>query len=397
MDSRVLVTDAQSRAGLSVIRSLGEKGIRVTAADHDRVALGFFSRYCSERRCYPDPARFPEQYLEWMLNELRRRRYDVVLPLFDWTLMPLAEHVEEATSLARFPFLPLDRLMQGRDKALTVEIARRCGLRTPDTIAVRGPRDIHRAVTEYGLPLIVRPRMESASNGLCLVKRSDDVGPSCERIARAYGPVIIQEYVPWGGATYDVDILMNRASIPRAAVVCRRLRTYPALAGPTSCGQAVHWPELVDTAVKLLKEMRWYGPAEVEFRIDPRDEQPVMMEVNPRLWGSLHTSMVAGVDFPYLLYRLAMDGDIEPMSDYRVDRKARYFFTLDLLCMLTHPKKRSIARQWLTDFFDPNTKMFIPSRRDPMPLFGRLLATVVYGLRPSRRRQRLNRVRVKNP
>jgi predicted ATP-grasp superfamily ATP-dependent carboligase len=146
---------------------------------------------------------------------------------------------------------------------------------------------------------------------------------------------------------------------------------------------------LADTAVRLLQHMQWYGPAEVEFRIDPRDGKPTLMEVNPRLWGSLFTGIVAGVDFPYMLYRMAMDGDVEPVTEYRTDRRARYFFTLDLLCMATHPHKREIAREWVGDFFNPATSMLLPSRRDPGPLFGKLLASLVYGTRPSRLKERL--------
>jgi len=188
-------------------------------------------------------------------------------------------------------------------------------------------------------------------------------------------------------------VLMNRDSVPRAVVVCKRLRTCPPLAGPTSCGQAVHWPELAETAVSLLREMQWYGPAEVEFRIDPRDSRPVFMEVNPRFWGSLGTGILAGVDFPYLFYRLAMDGDIPPVTTYRTDMKARYLFSNDLLCMATHPQKRTIARQWFADFFDPHTRVFIPSWRDPMPMVGKVLAILAYGLRPGKLKQRLGRAR----
>jgi predicted ATP-grasp superfamily ATP-dependent carboligase len=397
MDSRVLVTNAHSRAGLSVIRSLGRKGIRVTAADHDRVALGFFSRYCERRLHYPDPVRFPEEYRRAMLDELAIRPYDVVMPLLDDCLLALAPLKHAMAALTRFPYLGYDQLMQGRDKAITVENARRCGLRTPATFPVHSALEVEHALAQCALPVIVRPRQSQASNGLCRVGNHDQVWITCERVAREFGPVIIQEYVPWGGFTYDVDVLMNRDSVARAVVVCKRLRTYPALGGPTSCGQAIHWPALAETAIKLLTEMRWYGPAEVEFRIDPRDGAPVFMEVNPRLWGSLYTSDVAGVDFPYLLYRLAMDGDVAAVTTYRTDMKARYFFTLDLLCMLTHPRKRSIAREWLMDFFDPKVRVFIPSWRDPVPLLGRLLGTLVYGLRPSRLRQRLNRIRVRNP
>jgi predicted ATP-grasp superfamily ATP-dependent carboligase len=393
MEARVLLTDAQSRAGLATIRSLGQHSIRVTAADHDRIALGFFSRYCNRRLHYPDPIREPERYAEAILGELRRNRYDVVMPLFDECLLALAKRTQEVEQLTRFPYLDHNRLMAGRDKLRTIAIARRHGLRTPATFAIRTEQDVVDALAECPLPLIVRPREASASDGLHRVISREDVWPTCERVARRFGAVIVQEYIPWGGFTYDVDVLMSRDSAPRAAVVCKRLRTYPALAGPTSCGQAVDWPELAEMATGLLREMRWYGPAEVEFRIDPRNGEPVFMEVNPRFWGSLYTGMVAGVDFPWLFYRMAMDGDIEPVMSYRTDMKARYFFTLDMLCMATHPHRRSIAREWLAEFVDPKTKMFIPSWRDPLPLVGKLLGTLVYGCRPSRLRQRLGRAR----
>jgi predicted ATP-grasp superfamily ATP-dependent carboligase len=54
------------------------------------------------------------------------------------------------------------------------------------------------------------------------------------------------------------------------------------------------YPDLVDMALTLLKEMHWYGPAEVEFRIDTRDGRPTLMEVNPRLCGSMYTATACG-------------------------------------------------------------------------------------------------------
>lgn len=391
MTSSVLVTDAQSRAGLVVIRSLGEKGIRVTALDNDRVSVGFFSRYCRRAVVSPDPERHPDRYADFVLGDLARHPCDLVMPIIDGALFALARRKVDILQLARFPFMDYESLTAANDKALSVEVARRCGLRTPATFTVAGADDVAAALAQLHLPVIVRPRKSHGSLGLHRVGRAEDVWPLCERVARQSGPVIVQEYVPWGDLTYDVDVLMGPDSLPRAAVVCRRIRTYPPLAGPTSCGQAVRWPELAGMALALLKEMHWYGPAEVEFRIDPRDGRPTFMEVNPRLWGSLNTSTVAGVDFPYLLYRLAMDGDVAPVTSYRTDMKARYFFTLDMLCMLSHPRKRSIVRQWLADFFDPHTKMLLPSRRDPLPLLGKLLASIVYGIRPSRLRERLGR------
>ena len=393
MSNAVLILQTQSRGGLSCVRSLGGKGIPVVAADSDRVAVGFFSRYCSGRLVYPSPDVSEERFVATILSELGRRVYDMLMPMYAPTLLPLARHKTEVEKLTRFPFLDHESLMQGGDKARTAVIAERCGIRVPNTHVVHSEEDINAALEDIGLPAILRPREAQGSAGLRRITRRDEALNVWHEVSSRFGPTIVQEYIPWGGFTYDVDVLMNFHSEPRAVFVAKRVRTYPPLAGPTACGQGVEYPELADTAVQLLQEMNWRGPAEVEFRIDPRDGQPILMEVNPRLWGSMYTAYVAGVDFPYLLYRMAMDGDVEPVLEYRTDRRARYFFTMDLLCMATHPCKRAIAKEWLGDFVDPRTSMFLPSLKDPVPLLGKLLASVVYGTRPSRLKQRLSGVR----
>jgi biotin carboxylase len=75
--------------------------------------------------------------------------------------------------------------------------------------------------------------------------------------------------------------------------------------------------------IKLLKALNWYGVAMVEFKMDPRDGKLKFLEINPRFWGSLPLAIASGVDFPYLLYRMAMDGDIEPVLKYKVGVKCR--------------------------------------------------------------------------
>ena len=47
------------------------------------------------------------------------------------------------------------------------------------------------------------------------------------------------------------------------------------------------------------------------------------MEINPRLWGSLQGAINAGVDFPFLLYKLYKDGDVDKNLNYRKGVRTR--------------------------------------------------------------------------
>ena len=56
-------------------------------------------------------------------------------------------------------------------------------------------------------------------------------------------------------------------------------------------------------AEEFLRLIDFYGIAEVEFMMDPRDRKYKLIEVNPRVWGWHTLAIAAGVDFPYLLYQ----------------------------------------------------------------------------------------------
>ncbi len=374
-----------------MIRSLGARGIRVTTADSHYLSPGSFSRYSSRRVWCPRSRDHPDDFVRSVLRELEETHHDVIIPAAARSLIALSRRKPELEKLTRFPFLDHERLTVFQDKSRAAAVACDCGLRIPETHTAESPADVVMIAGLLGFPLIVKPCSSTSSEGLMRVDRPEDVRLAWERLAGQYGALLVQEYIPWGGMTYDVEVLMNAESEPRATFVCKRLRTYPPLAGINAYGQGVDWPELRDTAIKLLQSVHWYGPAEVEFRIDPRDGKPVFIEVNGYLCGSMFLAVESGVDFPYLLYRMAVDGDVEPVNAYRTDVKARWFITEDLLGFVLHPHKRSIVRSWLGGFFDRNTKMYLLSHRDPLPVLVKLISTPWYGLRPRSLRRRLGR------
>ena len=96
-------------------------------------------------------------------------------------------------------------------------------------------------------------------------------------------------------------------------------------------------PEVMELGLRLLSAMGWQGVAAVEFLVDQRDGIPKLMEVNPRFWGTLSLSILAGVDFPMLLHRMAMEGDIDPLNEYRADMVCQWLLPGDMLHFITSP------------------------------------------------------------
>ena len=49
---------------------------------------------------------------------------------------------------------------------------------------------------------------------------------------------------------------------------------------------------------EMMRKLHYSGVAMVEFKINPKTNEWVFMEINGRFWGSLPLAMAAGVDFP---------------------------------------------------------------------------------------------------
>ena len=91
----------------------------------------------------------------------------------------------------------------------------------------------------------------------------------------------------------------------------------------------------------------------VEFKKDYSDNEFKIMEINPRFWGSLDLAIASGVDFPYLLYKMAAEGDIKPIFSYRRGVRYAWIFPMDLVRTFKDKAIHLRTRQFLSDSIDP--------------------------------------------
>ena len=68
--------------------------------------------------------------------------------------------------------------------------------------------------------------------------------------------------------------------------------------------ETIDAPDVERIARRILNALRFDGIVEVEFKRDPRDGALKLLDINPRVWGWHSLGRAAGVDFPYLLWRL---------------------------------------------------------------------------------------------
>jgi len=368
--ARILVLDGMWNKSLAAVRSFGRRGFHVTAGENTRLATALFSKYCKKRFIYPSPVKNQEAFIDCLENELRRGNYDVVFPMELSTQFALVTNRERFARYCRIPFAKPEITNHIQDKAWLTKFATEKGYEVPKTFFVENLDHLNEIADEINCPALIKPRVSSGSRGIIYVKNSSELIHAYLKVHEVYPLPIIQEYIPDGEGTYGVGLLLNFESEARASFVYKRLRSYPVSGGPSTLRESVKREDLQEIAESLLKSLGWTGIAHMEFKIDPRDGKAKLLEVNPRFWGSLHLAIESGVDFPFLLYHLAMDGDVEYVRDYRIGVKCRWLIPGDLLHFFQNPDRFRLR----PSFFDFSAKDDIISLQDPLPTIGRVLS-----------------------
>jgi D-aspartate ligase len=292
--------------GLGAIRSLGRVGIPVIAVDHRDFAIGFRSSYAFPVRA-PDPVADEEGFIRSML-ELGDAlgRPAPVFPTHDEHLNSLARHRDRLGERFRYPFPAWDVLEPLQSKRHQVETAESLGLAAPRTLHPRSLEECRAAAREIGYPVLVKPsdnivfkRIYRRQAFLC--ELPGELDEAYEKAA-PYEPML-QEFIPGGD---DLLWTLGAAIAEDGEVLAtfsgRKLRQTRDNMGSARVGEALWDDEVVESGLALLRELRFHGVAQVEWKRDPRDGRLKLIEVNPRLWQWHGLAGACGADVTLAAY-----------------------------------------------------------------------------------------------
>jgi len=368
---KALVLDGQWRKSLSVVRSLGRKGVKVYVGEDTRFATSFYSKYCRGKVVYPEIESNPQAFKGFMKKWLSNNRVDVVYPLEDKSIRFFLKHRDEFKEHARIALPSRETMEKAMDKSNTLKIAEKAGVDMPETYFIEDLKEVGEISGKPDYPVVVKPREGFGSRGIKFIQSQDELVGEYRKVHERYPYPLIQEYVE--GRGYGCSMLYNFRGQERAYFMHERLREYPVSGGPSTLRKSIMDQELLEASRRLLEEMDWRGLAMVEFKKDVRDGGYKLMEINPRFWGSLALALASKVDFPWLLHRIMMDGDVEKVSGYEEGVECRWILPGDILNFVSNLSRGKIV--W--DFFrfrDDRLCYDILSREDSMPVVGRLVA-----------------------
>jgi D-aspartate ligase len=295
--------------GLGIARSLGRHGVPVCIVD-DEYSIGRFSKYTTLSVAAPD-LRDPDATVAFLLDTGLRMNLQgwVLFPTRDEHVAAFSRHRDELAKVFRVPTPAWDVVKWAWNKWNTYSLAQKLEIPIPRTWCPKSVEDIDAIDAEF--PLGVKPAVKEDFFYATKAKawRANSRDELRDLFVKASGhvgsnEVLVQEIIPGDGSCQFSSCMFFKNGTAIGSMAAQRWRQHPPEFGraATFVESLDLTPEVEEPTLRFLRAINYYGLAEVEYKLDPRDGKFKLLDVNVRTWGFHSLGAAAGVDFSYLLY-----------------------------------------------------------------------------------------------
>ena len=382
--ANILIPDYAGQQVIAGIKSLSLHGDTCDLAwDIKKTDYLFKSKYIQELYSIPPASEDSDDYAQGLVELLKTHPYDMIIPFGNDANHAVNRAQDELRKYTRL-LTPSRRSHEiAYDKQATAQHCREVGIDAPATFFDYAESDLPAIANHLRYPVVIKARSGSGvKSGLRYATNQDELlikFNELNDLIRAndhteYANPIIQEFIP--GYVHDACLLLENGKTLATLTQIRHLM-YPITGGVGAINYTTHNAELGAIAIQLMESLDWNGPAQVEFKYDERDKKYKLIEINPKLWGTLDLSIQSGVSFPVLIRDLLMG---EKVTQPAYDAGNVYYFL--------YPQTSLARLQSFMTFRKDNPPVSIQITRkfrdvdwgDFKPLFGRFVKTAAIAL-----------------
>ena len=312
MLENILLTYTWNRVAYNILRSLSRHHLNIVLADASKFAMSRFSKYATGFCMYPSFYSNPQAFVKRVKEIILQKNIQVYFPVHE-DIFVIARYLDKFSTLdVKIPIECYEKLKFVHLKNQCSEYIKNLGIPVPMTIQPKSYSEIKEFAEEVGFPLVFKEILSNSAKGIRYANNFNEAKKySNEMESNSF---IVQQYAK--GTGYGVSILANHGEL-RAFFTHKRLREKTYTGGTSTVRESVRNELLENYAQQIVSELKWHGVAMIEFKFNEKLNKGWFIEMNPRFWGSLALPIYAGVDFPFLLYQMATEGDVKPVISYR--------------------------------------------------------------------------------
>ena len=324
----VIITGAGAPGAPGVIKSLrdnGERSIRVVGVDASSEAVGFRLADAGYQIPMANAPDFIDRLLEISIKEKAR----AILPLVTRELEILSlnkdKFQKEGVIVSISDYSPLTI---ANNKGQLLSYMKDKGLPVPRFFIVNSKDEFVKAVKKLGYPeepICFKPVQANGSRGFRIIdsqinryKLLFEMKPTSTYITldeitsildetKIFPQLIVMEYLP--GKEYSVDLLVNQGkplyTLPR--------RRDAMNAGISIKGEIVNEYDIIHYCNEIVQSLGLHGNIGIQVKRD-KNNLPLILEINPRIQGTIVHCTGAGVNLPYYAVKLALQEEIPKVN-----------------------------------------------------------------------------------
>ncbi len=359
---RVLVLEGYARQSLPMIKAFNKLGCEVTALCGSKLDVAYVSRYTHHKVLGICDRERVEETTQQVRELLQTGNYDIVVPLVDFSAALLSNNKEEFSKYAKVASNDIAVYEIAGDKQKTMEVCMRDNIPCPITITdANCLEDVINSNIKY--PIVMKPRVGYGAIGFKKIDSAEELKEVFDNTKEPVEYYVFQEYIPQTDLQYECAMFIDGNNEVKTSLVFSKNRWFPVNGGSSTLNITVDRPDIVESCTRLLKEINWRGPADIDLIQDPRDNTAKIMEINPRVSGSVKITFVAGTDQARQVLELAFGDDVTKYETYEVGRRLRCSQT-DLLWFVKSPNRFKAKPSWFSNY---KTSDQIFSWSDPIP------------------------------
>jgi predicted ATP-grasp superfamily ATP-dependent carboligase len=321
MMTTAIVVSGSTHA-LGVVRGLGRQGVPVVVVTYDRRDIAMSSRFVRDviRTSHPD--KDEAQFVNALLTAADRYPGSLLVPASDAALGTIARHktsLQDAGLIVAVDDQEVTEILL--NKAKTYDLARVARVSAPASFTPSSEEDVRRFCGFASFPVVLKPELSHIYHELVGVKwtrvESVEEAVHAYSVARSLSlEVMLQELIPGDelcGAVYNSYFWNGE---PLVEFTSRKIRNSPPETGSPSVVVSEWIPEVAELGRRLLRAAKFSGYSCTEFKLDPRDGEYKLMEVNARHNLSSLLATRCGLNFPWTQYEHLVEGREPVQLDY---------------------------------------------------------------------------------
>lgn len=376
---KVLLIEGNARQVLPMAKALRKLGVHVTTYNSSRFDFGYTSRYPNKKIVAYTDKNDEGGTLNALFNVLEKGKYDLIIPMNDDIAILLSKYKSTIEKYSKVAVNDWNIFEIASDKLKTMKMCMDNNIPCPKTALSYEEYSYNKKSFQF--PIVVKPRTGCGAVGFHVAKDEKDLKEYYKLAGKKYGDCLIQEYIPQTDLQYKAELYIDRYGYVKSAVVFAKVRWYPINGGSSTLNQTVDRPDIIESCKRLLQCIGWRGYADIDLIQDPRDNTAKIIEINPRITGSVKICFKAGVNFARQIVEDTQGLPVTPMLEYEKDIYLRYF-QKDILWFIKSPDRFKSSPNWFN--FKNNTDQIFDIA-DPMPFIASSLEAIPKLLKDSKK------------